>query len=65
MLPLSFPPNLTIASRGYDHTILIIHTHSDDSSGDLWYCSHDADLKGPVSIKINSVSEFQTDLHRF
>ena len=41
--------------RDFDHAVVIIHTHSDDSTGDLWYCSHDNDSGSPAAMPIGDV----------
>ena len=41
--------------RDFDHTVVIIHTHSDDSSGDLWFTSNDEELRGPAAMPISDV----------
>ena len=47
----------TLASRGdFDHAIVIIHTHSDDDTGDLFYTSMDQQTKTPLSSKVPNVS---------
>lgn len=53
-----FPSDLTIQRRNFDHTVVIIHTHSDDTTGDLWLCSYDVKLKGPAAIQIGVVRIF-------
>lgn len=41
--------------RNFDHAVVIIHTHSDDSTGDLWYRSNNAESEGPAATPINDV----------
>jgi hypothetical protein len=53
-----FSADLNIHCSGCDHAIVILHTHSDDSSGDLWYTSFDEDTKDPAAIPIGSVCIF-------
>ena len=60
-----FSSDLITGSRGYDHTIVIIHTHSDDNTGDLWYTSHDADAKAPASTQISFVCVFLIRIQQF
>ena len=53
-----FPACLHLHCSGYDHAVVIIHTHSGDESGDLWFTSYDEELKGPASAPIDSVCIF-------
>jgi hypothetical protein len=57
-----FPAGLNIHCSGYDHVVVILNTHSDNESGDLWFTSHDEDLKGPASAPIGTVCIFCLDL---
>jgi hypothetical protein len=41
--------------RGFDHAVVIVHTHSDDSTGDLWFCSHSTKSGGPAATEIGHV----------
>lgn len=45
-----------ITSNEFDHTVVIIHTHSDDITGDLFFTSQDEKEKTPLSTGIESVS---------
>ena len=49
---------LNTLCRGYDHAIVIVHTHSDDDTGDLWFCSNDAESGGPAATPIEPVCNF-------
>lgn len=40
----------------YDHAVVIVHTHSDDTRGDLFYTSTGGPNKGPLATTIDSVS---------
>ena len=42
----------------YDHAVVIVHTHSDDTRGDLFYTSKDDTEGGPLATPIDSVSLF-------
>ena len=50
-----FPLCLIICHRDYDYAVVIVHTHSDDETGDLWFTSYDPEYKGPASTPIASV----------
>ena len=49
---------LNTSCRGFDHAIVIVHTHSDNDTGDLWFCSNDAESGGPAATPIGSVCVF-------
>jgi hypothetical protein len=60
-IPLSAVPLAdgftTLISRGgFDHAIFILHTHSDDTTGDLVYTSRDDVTKTPLSQEVGPVS---------
>jgi len=57
-LHIGILPFIGYSHSGYDHAVLIIHTHSADDTGDLWFCSHDADSGDPAVTQIGSVSIF-------
>ena len=40
----------------YDHAVVIVHTHSDDNRGDLFYTSKGDDEGGPLATPIELVS---------
>jgi len=51
----------------YDHAVVIVHTHSDDETGDLFYTSG-AGKGGPLATPIDSVSPhftMQQKTHKF
>ena len=50
-----FPHSSKQSDRGFDHAVLVIHTHSDETTGDLWYCSTDADSGEPAATPIDNV----------
>lgn len=50
-----FPISLTTHCSDYDHAVVIIHTHSADETGDLWFTSCDEKEKGPAATPIGSV----------
>jgi len=46
-----------LASRNsFDHAVVIIHTHSDDTTGDLFITPRDDDEKTPLAFTIKDVS---------
>lgn len=53
-----FSSNSSTYYRNYDHVVVIVHTHSDDDTGDLWFCSHDTESQGPASTPISCVYIF-------
>lgn len=52
------PLTYWIHCRDFDHAIVIVHTHSDDTTGDLWYTSNDSKLQGPAAMEIKDVCIF-------
>ena len=54
----SFYPNSKPNCRNFDHTVVIVHTHSDNTTGDLWYSSHYGDSGGPAATPISNVCPF-------
>jgi hypothetical protein len=52
------PPGSQVHYRGFDHALVIVHTHSDDTSGDLWYCSRDEEAGGSAAMPIGDVCIF-------
>ena len=44
--------------RMFDHAIVIVHTHSDDSTGDLWFTTYDSELQGPAAMQIGDVRAY-------
>lgn len=58
----SHPPpvfDLNLHNSSYDHAVVIVHTHSDDDTGALWFCS-EPKSGGPASTPIDCVCVFLT-----
>ena len=51
----SFSCSSRMHHRGFSHTVVIVHTHSDTTTGDLWFTPNDSELGGPASLPIGSV----------
>lgn len=49
---------LTIFTSGssFDHAVVIVHTHSDDTTGDLFFTSNDEKLGTPLAAQVMDVS---------
>ena len=52
------PSHTKLFFRNFDHAIIILQTHSDPGTGDLWFTSYDDVLKGPASTPIGNVCIF-------
>lgn len=46
--------------RNFDYAILIIHTHSDDTCGNLWFTSNHVESHGPAAAPLSEVSIHST-----
>jgi len=52
----AIPPSISwIHYRRFNHAVVIIHTHSDDTTGDLWFCSCDDESGSPAAMPIGDV----------
>ena len=45
-----------ITRNDFDHVVFILHTHSDDTTGALWYTSKSDEWEVPLSTPMESVS---------
>lgn len=45
-----------ISRNDFDHAVVIVHTHSDDGRGDLFFTSMDDNHKMPLAATVESVS---------
>ena len=58
-----FSSSLVACCSGYNHAVLIVYTHSDDKTGNLFFTSYDEESKGPAATPIRSVCMFCTCIH--
>jgi hypothetical protein len=57
---------MLIPRNEFEWAIFVLHTHSDDNTGDLFYTSCDAEKKTALSTGIEDVSfPFKTPWSRF
>jgi hypothetical protein len=47
---------MPISRNNFTHTIVIVHTHSDDTTGDLFYTSNSDQEKTALGVQIEPVS---------